>query len=84
MAFTVLNEICPAQATPELMELTTRLGSIMPHRKPARGYWPSARLLSRPKRAGPEAALELTSDLDHPMRSGHGCNLFNLHAVERR
>ena len=84
MAFTVLNEICPAQATPELIELTARLGSIMPYRKAARGYWPSSRLLSRPRHAGPEAALELTCDLDHPMRSGHGCNLFNLHAVERR
>ena len=27
MAFTVLNEICPDQATPELMELTARLGA---------------------------------------------------------
>ena len=35
MAFTVLNEICPDQATPELMELTARLGSMLPYRKAA-------------------------------------------------
>ena len=35
MAFTVLNEICPDQATPELMELTARLGGMMPYRKAA-------------------------------------------------
>jgi hypothetical protein len=35
MAFTVLNEICPDQTTPELMELTARLGSMLPYRKAA-------------------------------------------------
>jgi hypothetical protein len=35
MAFTVLNEICPDQATPGSMELTARLGSMMPYRKAA-------------------------------------------------
>jgi len=35
MAFTVLSEICPDQATPELMELTARLGSMLPYRKAA-------------------------------------------------
>jgi hypothetical protein len=35
MPFTVLNEICPDQATPELMELTARLGGMMPYRKAA-------------------------------------------------
>jgi hypothetical protein len=29
MAFAVLGEICPGQATPELMELTARLGSAV-------------------------------------------------------
>lgn len=35
MVFTVLSEICPSQATPELMELTERLGSMVPGRKAA-------------------------------------------------
>jgi hypothetical protein len=35
MPFTVLGEICPDRATPELMELTARLGSMLPYRKAA-------------------------------------------------
>ena len=35
MPFTVLGKICPNRATPELMELTARLGSMLPHRKAA-------------------------------------------------
>jgi hypothetical protein len=35
MAFTILGEICPDLATPELMELAARLGSILPYRKAA-------------------------------------------------
>jgi len=35
MAFTVLNGIYPDQATPELMELTARVGSMLPYRKTA-------------------------------------------------
>jgi hypothetical protein len=35
MAFTVPGEICPDRATPELMELTVRLGSMLPYRKAA-------------------------------------------------
>ena len=35
MAFTVLDEICPDRATPELMEVTARLGSMLPYRKAA-------------------------------------------------
>jgi hypothetical protein len=35
MAFTVLGEICPDRATPDLMELTARLGSMLPYRKAA-------------------------------------------------
>jgi len=35
MAFAVLNEICPEQAPPELMELTARLRSMMPYRNAA-------------------------------------------------
>jgi hypothetical protein len=35
MAFTVLGEICLDRATPELMELTARLGSMLPYRKAA-------------------------------------------------
>jgi len=35
MAFTVLGEICPNRATRELMELTARLGSMVPYRKAA-------------------------------------------------
>lgn len=35
MAFTVLGEICRDRATPELMELTARLGSMLPYRKAA-------------------------------------------------
>ena len=34
-AWTVLRDICPDQATPELMELSARLGSLMPYRKAA-------------------------------------------------
>ncbi|WP_245435047.1 ISKra4 family transposase [Methylocystis rosea] len=34
-ASTVLRDICPDQATPELMELSARLGSLMPYRKAA-------------------------------------------------
>jgi|SRR5271166_3636034 len=34
-AFAPLQEICPDQATPELMELTARLGSMMPYRQAA-------------------------------------------------
>ena len=32
-ASAVLRDICPDQATPELMELSARLGSLMPYRK---------------------------------------------------
>lgn len=35
-AFAPLKEICPDRATPELMELTARLGSMMPYRQAAR------------------------------------------------
>ena len=35
MAFSVLGEICPDRATPELVEVTARLGSMLPHRKAA-------------------------------------------------
>lgn len=34
--FAPLKEICPDRATPELMELTARLGSIMPYRQAAK------------------------------------------------
>ena len=33
VAFASLREICPDRATPELMELTARLGSMMPYRQ---------------------------------------------------
>jgi hypothetical protein len=35
MAITVLDGICPDRATPELMELSARLGSMVPYRKAA-------------------------------------------------
>jgi hypothetical protein len=35
MAVTVLSEICSDQAMPELIEVTARLGSMMPYRKAA-------------------------------------------------
>lgn len=35
-AFAPLHEICPDRATPELMELTARLGSMMPYREAAK------------------------------------------------
>lgn len=35
-AFVPLKEICPDRATPELMELTARLGSMMPYRQAAK------------------------------------------------
>ncbi|WP_065011820.1 MULTISPECIES: ISKra4 family transposase [Mesorhizobium] len=35
-ALAPLKEICPDRATPELMELTARLGSMMPYRQPAK------------------------------------------------
>lgn len=35
-AFAPLKEICPDRATPELMELTARLGSTMPYRQAAK------------------------------------------------
>ena len=35
LAFAPLQEICPDRATPELTELTARLGSTMPYRKAA-------------------------------------------------
>ena len=34
-AWTVLRDICPVQATPELMERSARLGSLLPYRKAA-------------------------------------------------
>jgi hypothetical protein len=34
-AFAPLQEICPDRATPELMELTARLGTMMPYRQAA-------------------------------------------------
>jgi hypothetical protein len=34
-ASAVLHDICPDQATPELMELSARMGSLMPYRKAA-------------------------------------------------
>ena len=34
-ARTVLRDICPDQATPELMERSARLGSLLPYRKAA-------------------------------------------------
>jgi len=36
VAFAPPKEICPDRATPELMELTARLGSMMPYRQAAR------------------------------------------------
>lgn len=36
VAFAPLNEICPDRATPEMMELTALLGSMMPYRQAAR------------------------------------------------
>lgn len=36
VAFAPLMEICPDRATPELMELTARLGSMMPYRQAAK------------------------------------------------
>lgn len=36
IAFAPLMEICPDRATPELMELTARLGSMMPYRQAAK------------------------------------------------
>jgi hypothetical protein len=48
MAVTVLSEICPDQAMPELMEVTARLGSMCPIARP-RSYWLGSSLLSRPK-----------------------------------
>ena len=36
VAFAPLKEICPDRATPELMELSARLGSMMPYRQAAR------------------------------------------------
>lgn len=36
VAFAPLHEICPDRATPEMMELTARLGSMMPYRQAAR------------------------------------------------
>jgi lipid A disaccharide synthetase len=35
-SFAPLKEICPDRATPELMELTARLGSMMPYRQAAK------------------------------------------------
>jgi hypothetical protein len=35
LAFAPLQEICPDRATPELTELTARLGSMMPYRQAA-------------------------------------------------
>jgi hypothetical protein len=35
VAWTVLRDICPDQATPELMERSARLGSLLPYRKAA-------------------------------------------------
>ena len=35
LAFAPLSDICPDRATPELMELTARLGSMMPYRQAA-------------------------------------------------
>ncbi|UPJ68374.1 hypothetical protein IVB23_14325 [Bradyrhizobium sp. 191] len=35
-AFAPLKEICPDRATPELMELTARLGSMLPYRQAAK------------------------------------------------
>lgn len=34
-AFAPLKEICPDRATPELMELTARLGSLIPYQQAA-------------------------------------------------
>ena len=34
-AWTILRDICPDQATPELMERSARLGSLLPYRKAA-------------------------------------------------
>lgn len=36
IAFAPLQEICPDRATPELMELTAQLGSMMPYRQAAK------------------------------------------------
>ncbi|RWH78063.1 hypothetical protein [Mesorhizobium sp.] len=35
-AFAPLKEICPDRATPELMEVTARLGSMLPYRQAAK------------------------------------------------
>ena len=44
LAFAPLQDICPDQATPELTELTARLGSMMPTDRP-RPSWPNFCLL---------------------------------------
>ena len=49
VAFAPLMEICPDRATPELMELTARLGSMMPYRQAAKLLAESCPL-SRPRR----------------------------------
>lgn len=54
-AFAPLTEICPDRATPELMELTARLGSMMPYRQAAKVLGEPCRL-NRPNPMPPCAS----------------------------
>ncbi|MGX5806139.1 hypothetical protein ACWGS9_33915, partial [Bradyrhizobium sp. Arg314] len=56
-AFAPLNDICPDRATPELMELTARLGRMMPLPGRRRRCWPSSCPLSRPTGTRPCASV---------------------------
>ncbi len=60
LAFTLLGEIFPDRATPELMEVTARLGSMLPYRK-ARSSWPNSGPLNRQRAIKPNGAQ---ADLD--------------------
>ncbi|MBB3149836.1 hypothetical protein FHS21_006293 [Phyllobacterium trifolii] len=55
VAFAPLNEICPDRATPEMMELTARLGSMMPSGRRLASL-PNSCLLSQPRHMRPCAS----------------------------
>jgi hypothetical protein len=64
LAFAPLQEICPDRATPELTELTARLGSMIPYRQAASvmaEFLPLSR--RRPMRRSANAPFELVRGL---------------------
>lgn len=68
-ALAPLKEICPDRATPKLMELTARLGSMMPYRQAAKVLAEFLPIVNRPRRTRPYASAPSGSASGSTIRS---------------